>query len=119
MCPWLLWVTTTWSIMSRPNMCSILVLVAIYVSMAAVGYYNLGHQVNTKYVLFSSSGGYIQYVPMAAVGYYNLGHQVNTKYVLFSSSGGYICAHGCCGLLQPGSSSQDQHCGFCLQWNGK
>ncbi len=50
MCPWLLWVTTTWVIKSRPNMCFLLVLVAIYVPMAAVGYYNLGHQVKTNIV---------------------------------------------------------------------
>jgi hypothetical protein len=31
-------------------MCSILVLVAIYVPMAAMGYYNLGHQVKTNIV---------------------------------------------------------------------
>jgi hypothetical protein len=83
MCMWLLGVTATWAIMSRPNMCFILVLVAIYVPMAAVGYYNLGHQVKTKYVFLSSSGGYILYVPTA---------------------------HGCCGLLQLGLSCQDQTC---------
>jgi hypothetical protein len=31
-------------------MCSFLVLVAIYVPMAAVGYHNLGHQVKTNIV---------------------------------------------------------------------
>jgi hypothetical protein len=47
--------------------------------MAAVGYYNLGHHVKTKYCSFLVLVAI--YVPMAAVGYYNLGHQVKTNIV--------------------------------------
>jgi hypothetical protein len=80
--------------MSSPSLCFLLVLVAIYVPMAAVGYYNLVHHVNIIYCMCSFLVLVAIYVPMAAVGYYKLGHHVKTNYVFYSSSCGYICAHG-------------------------